>query len=81
MGSTCILSLTSACTYLFKIRDIGFISERDWKREFCHGSILMGVTFVPYLMYITGAKFECHYSNIFGNIFNFVFYYSHLYSL
>ena len=38
-------------------------------RDICH--------FVLYLMYITGAKFEDHYSNI----FDFVIYYSNLYSL
>ena len=33
--------------------------------------------FVPYLMYITGAKFEYNYSNIFRDILNFVIHYSH----
>ena len=28
-------------------------------------------------MYITGAKCEYHYSNIFGDILNFVIHYSH----
>ena len=32
-------------------------------------------------MYITGAKFEQHPSNIFRDILNFVSYYSHMYSL
>ena len=30
--------------------------------------------FVSFLMYITGAKFEDHCSNIFGDILNSVFY-------
>ena len=46
---------------------------------------LMGLTLclhVQYnLMYIIGAKFEQHPSNIFGDILNFVIYYSHVYSL
>ena len=39
--------------------------------------------FVPYLMYmyITGAKFDYHYSNIFRDVLNFGIYYSHLFSL
>ena len=67
----------SACTYVFKIQYISFITQRGPGSKCCHGNNLMGVT-VPYLMYITGAKFEYQYSNIFIYIFNFGIYYSHL---
>ena len=36
---------------------------------------LSGCHFVSYLMYITVAKFEYHYSHIFRDILNFVIYY------
>ena len=36
---------------------------------------------VPYLIKITGAKFEHYLSNIFGDNLNFVIYYSHAFSL
>ena len=43
---------------------------------------LNGCHFVSYLMYITpGAKFEYHYSNIFGNILNFGIYYCKVYDV
>ena len=41
---------------------------------------LNGCQFVPYLVKITGAKFEHYLSNIL-NILNFVIYYSHAFSL
>ena len=46
--------------------DIWFFTERDWNQySRCH--------FVPYVMYISGAKFEDHSSNISGDILNSVF--------
>ena len=67
----------SPCTYLFKIQDIWFITERDWKRVL-PWQYLDGCHFVSHLMYITSAKIEYHYSNNLGDILNFVIHYSHL---
>ena len=39
---------------------------------------LNGCHFVPYLMHISDTKFEHHYSNILGDILNFVIYYKTL---
>ena len=45
--------------------DIWFYTERDWNQGCCH---------VSFVMYISGAKFEDHCSNISGDILNSVFY-------
>ena len=56
-------------------RDNWFFTERDWNQGCCHGSNIVGVKcFVSFVMYISGAKFEDHCSNISGDILNSVFY-------
>ena len=52
--------------------DIWFYTERDWNQGCCHG--YSRCHFVSFVMYIAGAKFEDHCSNISGDILNSVFY-------
>ena len=51
----------------------GFFTERDWNQKCCHGNNTEGVI-VSFGMYIFGAKFEEHCSNISGDILDSVFY-------
>ena len=54
--------------------NIWFFTERDWSQGSCHGNNIVGVILFIFVMYITGAKFEDHCSNISGDILNSVFY-------
>ena len=54
--------------------DIWFYTERDWNQGCCHGNNIANVILFLFLMYISGAKFEDHCSNISGDILNSVFY-------
>ena len=54
--------------------DIWFYTERDWNQGCCHGNNNSRCHFVSFVMYISGAKFEDHCSNISGDILNSVFY-------
>ena len=81
MGSTCVFSVTI-------FLNLSVQNPRYFHQciEGLEASLLIrqhlnGCHFVPYLMKITGAKFEHYSSNIFGDIFNFVIYYSHAFSL
>ena len=53
---------------------IWFFTERDWSQECCHGNNIVGVILVSFVMYISGARFEEHCSNISGDILDSVFY-------
>ena len=55
---------------------IWFFTERDWSQECCHGNKMVGVILFPFVMCISGAKFEEHCSNISGDINDSVFYFS-----
>ena len=52
---------------------VWFITERDWNQGCCHGNNIAGVI-LSFVMYIAGAQFEDHCSNISGDILNSVFY-------
>ena len=67
--STCVSSLT-ICLKIFGSLGLG-TRVLQWQQ-------LKERHFVPYQMYITGAKFEYHYCNIVGDILKFVIHYSHL---
>ena len=43
-------------------------TEGDWSRECCHGNNCSRCYYVSFVMYISGAKFEEHCSNISGDI-------------
>ena len=49
--------------------DIWFSTERDWGQECCHGNNLDGV-----ILFLSGAKFEEHCSNISRDIVDRVLY-------
>ena len=70
MGSTCVFSVTI-------FLDLSVQNPRYFVQyiEGLETSVLI------YLMEITGAKFKHHPSNIFGDILEFVIYYSHVFSL
>ena len=81
MGSTCVFSV-SIFPNLSVQNPRYFVQWIDG----LEASVLIqqhlnGCHFVPYLMQITGAKFEHYLSNIFGDILNFMIYYSHAFSL
>ena len=55
--------------------DIWFFTKRYWNQGCCHGNHIVGrCHFVSYVMYISGAKFEDHCSNISGDILHSVLY-------
>ena len=64
MGSTCVSSLTIFCSlYLSecsksKIRVFGLLQRGTGNESVANWQHRNGCHFVPYLMYITGAKFE-----------------------
>ena len=51
-----------------------FFTERDWSQKCCHGNTTEGVILFFFVMYIFGAKFEEHCSNISRDILDSVFY-------
>ena len=54
--------------------DIWFFTKRYWNQGCCHGNNINRCHFVSYVMYISGARFEDHCSNISGDILHSVFY-------
>ena len=51
---------------------ICFSTERDWSQECYHGNNIE-VVILSFMIYIFGAKFEEHCSNISGDILDSVF--------
>ena len=78
MGSACVPSLTICLMYLFKKDNYLIHCSKGLETRVLPWQHLNGCHFVPYLIYITGAKFEYHHSNVFGDILNLVIHYSHL---
>ena len=75
MGSSFVLS-QSTCLYL-SVQNLRYLvhCREGFEKRVLPWQHLNGCHLVPYLVYINGAKFEYHYSNIFGDILNFVIYY------